>query len=36
MAYKHFKKDDGGAADEVENSETVEIGDEDAVQFEEV
>ena len=31
MAYKHLKKDDGGAADEVENTDTVEIGDDDVV-----
>ena len=36
MAYKHFKKDEVVETEEVENSETVEIGDEDAVQFEEV
>ena len=31
MAYKHFKKDDVAAAEEVENTETVEIGDDDVV-----
>ena len=31
MAYKHFKKDEAVETEEVENSETVEIGDDDVV-----